>query len=288
MNAACHRPAYFPATLLALLLASCGPDEPSAELAAQEREIIELNLRLDLLQYRLETRMPAAQSGSSRELDLKLDELARNKEALARTSAMLREEIMDLDRAFEDFRTESLVKSRRNAIGREFDRMTSRDGRVFEQVKITGVDDGGVRIRHRSGTATLRYAHLNDEQRVAFGMDEQLALMAEQRERSETQAWHSWIENEAENLASRHNASSEYDDSPARDRSLAADVPARRTSPLAEPARPFGSSPRYRPSSYRTRYRSVYYYTPYTTYSPARSCPQPYQHYQQPIRPIRP
>ncbi|HSP44202.1 MAG TPA: hypothetical protein VLO11_15105 [Luteolibacter sp.] len=225
------------------------------------------------------------------ELDGKLGRLVRNKAALENTSAVLRNELIALDRAFEDFRTESLVRSRRTAIGTEFARITSRNGRVFEDVKITGVDDGGVRIRHRSGAATLRYADLTDGQRVTFGMDEKLAQVAEQRERSESQAWHSWVENEVASLARQDNLSPEYDDPPTRDLSLAADTPARRASPLAEPARPFGSSPRYRSSYYRTRYRSAYYYTPYTPhtpYVPARSCPPPQRVYQPPIRPIQP
>ena len=71
----------------------------------------------------------------------------------------------------------SAIEARRAAsIGKVMKDFTSADGRVFKDVRITRIDDGGVSIRHSNGTARLRYGDLSPAQRERYGLDREDAI----------------------------------------------------------------------------------------------------------------
>ncbi|MEP2777666.1 MAG: hypothetical protein ABJQ29_09150 [Luteolibacter sp.] len=68
------------------------------------------------------------------------------------------------------------------AIGTEIESFTGADGKVYRDVRITRIDDGGISIRHASGTARLRYGDLTSAQRQHYGLDREDALATYLRE----------------------------------------------------------------------------------------------------------
>jgi hypothetical protein len=123
-----------------------------------------------------------------------------------------------------------------------------------------------VAFRHEHGAARLRYTELSDDQRLIFGLEEEAALAAEDRERRQALAYELSIDMELE--AMRDRESEARADSIAAEnnnflasRSLMANPNHQREiRPLAQPARAFGSG-----SSYRRHYN----YSGYRFYRPA-------------------
>lgn len=253
----------WPAMAIACLLGSCGPDDTRVKLAAGERELIELNHRIALLQYRLEMHLSTRGLETIGDLDHRLENLQNLRRGLESDWYVLRKETKVIGDRFEEFRSNMIITRRSAATGLVLERLMIRDGRIYEDVMITGVEDIGVRIRHRTGTATLRYNLLTDEQRVRFGMDAELALLAEQSLDSKESAWQAWIARES--MMKRRGAEASATVTPTiREFPAVVGRTSTRGNPLAEPSRPFGASSRYR--SFRPRYRPVYYH--YRFYQP--------------------
>ncbi|MGJ8642527.1 MAG: hypothetical protein ACSHX9_03890 [Luteolibacter sp.] len=68
------------------------------------------------------------------------------------------------------------------AIGQEMENFTGADGRIYKDVRITRINDGGISIRHSTGTARLRYGDLTPSQRMQYGIDPVDALETYRRE----------------------------------------------------------------------------------------------------------
>ena len=167
-----------------LLFQSCrSPDERLA-LFAGEREKIELSQRLELLRYRYdqdadgggealagirETRLAA---------DLKLRQATRRR-------VELETEIRDLENRTTELAEMIRAERRMAAIGRRFETFPGGDGRRFQEVVVTSVDDIGIAFRHKYGAARVRFWDLSPELRDWFGLDEDSAIAAAERERRE-------------------------------------------------------------------------------------------------------
>jgi hypothetical protein len=258
------------ACTVAILFPSCGDDALKREIAAGEHQVIELEQRLKLMQYRAER----ADSGSFDDLQAiegNLVRLGKRERELVTRRAELAETTAQLESQLAESKSMAIRERREQAIGREMDQLITHDGRSFAKARVISVDDAGVSIRHEHGAARLRHADLTLEQQVEFGMDPDLAAAAEQREREEVAAYDQWLEAEM-----ARNERIENSKPPETGRSLAtASASSRRigdtmsegrTSLLSQPARTFGTGSIYRYSSYRSyrpTYRHVYYYQPY-------------------------
>ncbi|MDP4625597.1 MAG: hypothetical protein NWT08_10730 [Akkermansiaceae bacterium] len=77
---------------------------------------------------------------------------------------------------------ENSEERRAAAIGAEMENFTGADGRIYKDVRITRIDDGGISIRHSTGTARLRYGDLTPSQRLQYGLDHEDALETYRRE----------------------------------------------------------------------------------------------------------
>lgn len=261
-----------------LALSGCGQKRDNSAYWETEREVVELTQKLKLAEYRLGL-MPDrevvdidAVTENARKLDLRARELRNAREALS-------DEINDLEARKSELAHTVLRHLRSKAHGRKFDTFSTTDGRIFENVMITGVDDGGIALRHAHGTARLRYADLSGEQCAEFGLDEKSALAAEDRERREAVAYEQRIDEELDAMRDKEerNAAMARRSEEARiSRSLMARSASYKSeSPLAKPASAVGSGSYYRNSygstyrTYRPRYRYVYYYpaTPNPFYS---------------------
>ncbi len=90
--------------------------------------------------------------------------------------------------------TASIEKRRAAAFTKRLDRFETMKGRVYEDVRITAIDDGGISLAHSSGTARLRFDDLSPQQRRYFGMDEKAAAEIYRREWLAREAYENLVE----------------------------------------------------------------------------------------------
>ena len=88
----------------------------------------------------------------------------------------------------------SAEERRAAAIGAEMESFTGADGRVFKDVRITRINDGGISIRHASGTARLRYGDLTPAQRAIYGMTRDEAIDTYLREEKRKENYEAAVE----------------------------------------------------------------------------------------------
>lgn len=260
--------------LIALAIPACDKGGNEAVSWEFEQERVELEQRLKLGEYRLGLMSPNGMSELERlnaivtESEQKLKFLRSDRNSLAADIKTLEENCRNL--------CETAIEAQRSkSTGLRFPSLTIKDGRIFANVSVTQVDDGGVAIRHEHGAARLRYGDLSEEQRAMFGLEESSALAAEELERREAIAYEKSIEQEMELIREeqeRNAAVARSEESSREARSLmAASTPTtRETSALSKPATPFGTGSIYRRSYDPYRYRSAYRYTYYypTTRNP--------------------
>lgn len=267
--------------MLSLTLAACDNRHDQAAHWETEREAIELSQQLKLAEYRL-SQTPSGNPGELERVENKLRELDQRAQALLRQRSALSAEIKRLEARNEELARLAIQNLRTKSLGGTFDTFSVNDGRTFEKVSITGVDDSGVAIRHAHGTARLRYAELTAEQRASFGLEERSALAAEDQERRELLAYERRIDQEMDALREKEEriaaVAMKSEDSRIAASIMARNSSSQQTRPLAQPASPFGRESRssygqYRYRSHRPTYRYVYYYpvTPNPFYAP-RAC----------------
>jgi hypothetical protein len=268
--------------LVAMLSVGCKKDQIQAEWWQGEQERIALSHQVELKQYRInqtdvsgfeEVQRLGKLTQSRAEL---LDSLARQRQVLTEEVALLESKWFDLK--------EATIRNQRNrVIGRTFKSFESASGRKFQEVSVAAIDDAGVTIRHADGSARLRFADLDPEQQVFFGLEAELAFAAEEKESRAAIAYEREIDDQMAVLREQNTRNSEairrVDLATQRNSSLLAAQQAAttKTGPLAQAATPFGNRSwgysRYSSSysSYRyPTYRTVYNYV-VPTYS--RYCP---------------
>jgi hypothetical protein len=250
-----------------------GSDQGQAEWWQGERERVEVSQQLELANLRLG--MAASEDFQD------LQSLASKNAAAARLLSELRvrhvgleRELGELEAGAEGFRAAVLKQRRQEALGASYATLRVGANREFQQVSVLAIDDAGVSIRHSDGTARLRFADLDAAQRVQFGLDEELAVAAYQREAVQVAAYERQLDAELASLEEKKArqeskverdgllASRKYQSLLASQRSSAS------VSPLSKPASSFGNGS-YRYSSYRSyrpNYRYVYYQTPTPAY----------------------
>jgi hypothetical protein len=257
----------------AFLSVSCNRGPSQAEWWQGEQERIGLSQQLELKKYRFE-------QVSTRDFE-SLERLRNATETAASTLRSLRQqhltlshEVASLEGKWGEFRESTIRNQRHRAIGKTFEAMHLASGRKFQNVTVAAIDDAGATIRHADGSARLRFADLDSEQQVFFGLEADLALDAADKEAEATVAYERWIDDRMAIVHEQERKDSEAarrEEQAARlERSqLAASQGATaRLRRLSQPATPVGRRywgysdyySTYR--SYRPRYRNVYYSTP--------------------------
>ena len=119
--------------------------------------------------------------------------------------AVLRKELADTTVAlqtlgddFEAFRERRLADLRERALGSEWQEFVTSSGRVLHDAKVISIDDCGVMLRHRDGSARMSYEDLTEEQCCQFGLEEESALAAIHQEHKRARAYESWVKSEAD------------------------------------------------------------------------------------------
>lgn len=221
-----------------------------------------------------------------------LDGLARLRDSTEATAVSLRalrqqrltvgDEVAALEGQWSGFREAAIREQRQRAMGKTFETLDLVTGRKFREVSVAAIDDAGVTIRHADGSARLGFADLDSAQQVFFGLEADLALVAEKEDARAVAAYERWIETRMAIVHERETWDSEI----AKREELAAQqkwaqlaaqhVAASQVRPLAQAAtsvgsRSWGYSGDY--SSYRA-YRPTYRYIYcYSTPSYNSSCP---------------
>lgn len=271
----------------ALLVIGCGDKKPDSAWWQAETERIGLETDLKLKEFRYEQ---AYSNDFSQLQDLKktneaetaaLTQLRARKQELSKAVA-------SLESSWGEFRRTAILQQRQRAKGEAFEELNLVSGKSFRTVSVSSIDDGGVTIRHEHGSAKLRYEDLTADQRVFFGLEEDLALAAEGQEHQNALAYERWVENRL--VAIREERQQDTLEETRREiaaerrRTLAAaaatrDLLAANTSPLAQPARSVSNYSR--PDRYYSyHYRAYRRCTPvYRAYCSPRSLPSSQKHY---------
>lgn len=163
-----------------------------------------------------------------------------------------------------DDRHGSLEERRAEAMGKRLDRFETMAGRVYRDVRITKISDGGISFSHEDGAARLRFGDLNPEQRRYFGINGEDAAAVYAREMRAREAYERQVEAKEEarrELAAKEAAArAELErlamERAEKQRAAAAEKAATRTIPLYPTIKRVDSRPRY--SRQRFSYGSYY------------------------------
>ena len=259
--------------VVVLFSASCQRNENQAEWWQGEQERIALSHQVELKEYRF-----SKSHASGYEEMTKLRTLAKTNMNLIRDLNQRRialdVEVELLEGEFVGFKQSSIQGQRDRAIGRTFDTMILPSGRTFMQVKVAAIDDAGVTIRHAEGSARMSFSDLNSEQQVLFGLEMDLALVAEKKELESSVDYERAVDRQLVAMKAREKliaeAARREDQSLQANRARVASqqIASSSVRPLAQPATSFGnrswSSSSYYSTyrSYRPTYRYVYYGSP--------------------------
>ncbi len=171
-----------------LTFIGCQEKGHSAAWWVDERERISLTQQLDLQEFRYD-QMAGDEFQTLENLRQRNAEMGLVVEALRSSRDTLVSEVAALENGREDFRAAVLQERRQQAQKAEFLSLEVADGRTFADVRVTGIDDAGVAIRHADGAARLRMVDLSPDQRMFFGLDQELAMVAISREMESVAAY---------------------------------------------------------------------------------------------------
>ncbi len=91
------------------------------------------------------------------------------------------------------FRDTLIQEQRQRVIGKTFDMLKLATGREYEKVVVAQIDDAGVTVRHHAGSVRIGFNDMDAGQQAFFGLDPDLAMAANTRERRESAAYDEWI-----------------------------------------------------------------------------------------------
>jgi len=241
---------------------------------------VELKGRVDLANFKLaaagEVRGPAELAkvvSANEEREARIASLKVKREELTTGLRQGKENLVK-------FADDRLRELKERAIGKEWTELATA-GRTYQDVKVMSVTDAGVTIRHRDGSARLRFHDLTDNQRMEFGLDETTALAAVQEERKKAAAYEQYLEDELATIQRNKLEAAKVFAQVTRTKSVAsAPVVSANVAPvtnrLKEPARQVGIQ--YGNTSYsRPRRTNFYYYYSAPRYcAPTYCAPRPY------------
>lgn len=252
-------------TAAAFFAAGCGKNQNQAAWWQGEQERIALSHQLGLKEYRFE-QVHTHDFEELQGLRKAVEAATSALRSLRQQQLSLSVEVVSLEGTWGGFREAAIRNQRQRAIGKAFETIQLVSGRKFQQVRVSAIDDAGVTIRHADGSARLRFADLNAEQQVVFGLEADLALAATGREADAVAHYERWVDEQMTVVHEKAKIDSEIargDEVAARQqRSQLASQQAAvsETRALAQAATSVGSSWGYSRyySNYRT-YRPTYY-----------------------------
>jgi len=173
-------------------------------------------------------------------------------------------EISDLESSIAMEHRQHLESVRSLAVGTEFQKLDTRTGNSYQDVKVVAVDDTGVKISHSAGISRLGSEDLDPSLCEKFGIDKDLELAANQKVQQRQQAYFQQVArdaaaNDASTLADTTRANLE----PIPTQAATNLNPLGHATLGTNPAQPYSGTYSY---YYRTR-PTIYYYPPTSYYS---------------------
>jgi hypothetical protein len=179
-------------------------DVPSDETwLDNERYRMDLQNEIQVTAMRLERREREGENGKLGEAISNLEALTARFDKRMADYDTLAEKVSGMEVDFLAFREKQLGELRSRALGREWPEFVSAAGRVLKDVTVVTVDDTGVMLRHRDGSARMRYEDLTEEQRCFFGLEEESAIAAIKEEQRRAQDYDQWVRNATEDAEVR-------------------------------------------------------------------------------------
>lgn len=133
--------------------------------------------------------MAAVEYDARRKQADKLDSLSRRlgrkQAAVAKAKTgvdQAKTKILRLVEEFESYKERYRVAERAKSAGEKMAKLTTKDGKVYEQVKVLEVTAIGMKIMHKSGTSRVEYHRLPDEIQDRFQFTKEGAAKIEQKE----------------------------------------------------------------------------------------------------------
>lgn len=182
----------FATATAALLVVGCGEKRPDSAWWQGEEERIGLEHDLELKKFRFEQ----VYTNDANELEAVSEANEASLAALTELRARRMElaaAVISMESQREEVRRTAILGQRERARGKTYDELTLRSGKTFRTVSVVSIDDGGVAIRHEHGSAKLRFEDLTADQRLVFGLEEDLALAAEGQEKQDALAYERWV-----------------------------------------------------------------------------------------------
>lgn len=250
---------------ISFFLGGCNQDHGQTAWWEGEEERIELVKQIELKKYRYDQFL-GSDFEDLQKVRSASEKLSATKKELESRYALVAAEVNSLNEQWSGFRESMIRAHRQRALGKSFDKLVLASGRTFENASVTAINDSGVTIRHSDGSARLRFEDLNAGQRWLFGLEEDLAIAAHQKESQSAAEYERWVDTR---LASNEAKAKEAAETARQDRiaanSARADLLASQTasanvSPLSRPST--SSSYRSNYSGYRSNYSSYRTYTP--------------------------
>lgn len=178
--------------MLTLLLPACSGDRKDAVWWDNEKQIVELESKMQLARYRAGMLSPVATPILELEQH-NISQLIADIESLSNAKAALSFEIAGLENSWDEFREETLARRRAATTGMVFETFETATGRKYSDVTVSRIDDGGVSLRHKAGTARLRFEDLDSIRQEFFGLDGELSVIAHKAEAQKRTAYNRWI-----------------------------------------------------------------------------------------------
>ena len=272
------------------MLPACTGDKRDSAWWANEKTIIELRNDIQLAKYNVQ-QMPSEKFADTTDSAESCSDLRDEVSALSISKNRLSGEILEMKNNWEGFRRSILGERRSKTTGLTFNSITTTGGRTYDDVTISRIDDGGVSLRHRVGTARLRLEDLDQDRQAFFGLDREFALTAHEKESKRRMAYNQWV---SKGMAAADAKQEKLDEErrkeeklQASERALTASLRAARSTALSSSVGSLGEtrtvSTGRRYSTYGSygRTRTRYYYPTNTS----SSCPPTFGGYTNSYRP---
>ncbi len=138
--------------------------EIRSQLGQQEEMIrkLRLELRINDSKLRESRSLRAEQLERIWLAQLSEDAVRSRYEDLSRLKAELAASVSETRKSFQDHRIKMREMARTRAIGDSLGKLTTRNGRIFDDALVVGVHDNGISIRHSAGTASIPATELTE------------------------------------------------------------------------------------------------------------------------------
>ncbi|GAA5118735.1 hypothetical protein JIN84_22730 [Luteolibacter yonseiensis] len=250
--------------VISLFLGACDQGERQAAWWGAEKERVELAQQVELAKYRFD-RLLGSEFEDLEKIRAATEKTATLRRSLESKKVLAAAEVESLQEQWAVFRNDMIHGQRQRAIGKSFDKMVLASGRSFENVSVSAITDSGVTIRHSDGSARLRFQDLDVRQRWLFGLEEDLAIAAHQKEVQNAAEYEKWVDARlASNMEKKKQEADaalevELAASRARTNLLASQTASADTGPFSRSSS-VGDSTYYRSSrTYRSYSRPTYY-----------------------------